>query len=194
MVVNAKHLFFFVGRTASGKETQSTKLAELLGYQLFMTGAKFREMIASGSQLGERIRVDYEKGLLMPAWVANYMLEHFLFNLPVEQGAVFEGSGRDVDQAQTIEKVCAWLGREYTVFNLEVTEDEVVRRSLARGRSDGLDKDEHTIRVRLEEYSRTTSHAIEEFKRIGKLVTINGEQSPDEVHAEVMRHVHGIGV
>ncbi|MEK7530393.1 MAG: nucleoside monophosphate kinase [Patescibacteria group bacterium] len=192
--MNAKHLFFFVGRTASGKETQSTKLAEKLGYQLFMTGAKFREIIASGSQLGERIRIDYEKGLLMPAWVANYMFEHFLFNLVADQGAVFEGSGRDVDQAQTIEKVCAWLGRGYTIFNLEVSEDEVVRRSLARGRPDGLDRDEHTIRVRLEEYSRTTSHAIEEFKRLGKLITVNGEQSPEAVHEEVMRHVLGLGI
>ncbi len=187
-----KQLFFFVGRTASGKETQSKLLAEKLGYEIFMTGQRFRDIIASGSQLGERIRADYERGLLMPGWVADYMLEDFLFNLPHDRGAIFEGSGRDLEQAHTIEKVTQWLGRPYTVLNLEVSEDEVVKRSLARGRSDGLDKNEEVIRTRLSEFSRITEPALKHFDVIGKLVTVNGEQNPEKVHEEVMAAVSKI--
>src|SRR3989344_8783561 len=130
-----KHLFFFVGRPSSGKETQATQLAEKLGYKILMTGKRFREIIASGSQLGNRIKDTYEKGLLMPTWVADYMLEDFLFNLPAEEGAVFEGSGRDPEQAKTIEKVCEWLGRPYSIINLEVPEEEVIKRAMLRGRA-----------------------------------------------------------
>lgn len=180
-----KHLFFFVGRPGSGKETQSRLLAEKLGYQMFSTGAKFREIIASGSQLGDKIKGDYEKGLLMPTWVADFMFENFLFNLPPEEGAVFEGSGRDREQAETIEKVCAWLGRTYTVVNLEVSEDEVVKRSLARGR-DATDKDESIIRNRLSEYARLTHPAIQYFYSIGNCIDINGEQTPEKVHEDVV--------
>lgn len=180
-----KHLYFFVGRPSSGKETQSRLLAEKLGYQMFSTGAKFREIIGSGSQLGGKIKGDYEKGLLMPTWVADFMFENFLFNLPENEGAVFEGSGRDREQAETIEKVCAWLGRPYTVLNLEVSEDTVVARSLARKR-DATDGDESAIRNRLSEYARLTHPAIQYFHQLGKCIDIDGEKTPDEVHAQVV--------
>jgi adenylate kinase len=186
-----KHLFFFVGRIASGKETQSRQLAEKLGYQIFMTGQRFRDIVASGSILGNRIKADYEKGLLMPSWVANYMFEEFLFNLPPEEGAIFEGSGRDVEQAKVIDEVATWLGRSYTVLNLDVSEEEVVKRSLLRGR-DSTDKDESVIRMRLQEYNRLTKPAIEYFHSIGKCIDINGEQLPEEVHQEVMKKVNEV--
>lgn len=188
MNTEQKHLFFFVGRIASGKETQCVQLAEKLGYTVFSTGGKFREIVASGSLLGSRIKADYEKGLLMPSWVANYMLEEFLFNLAPEKGAIFEGSGRDVEQAKVIDEVCTWLGRSYTVLNLDVSEDEVVKRSLLRGR-DSTDKDESVIRMRLAEYNRLTKPAIEYFQQLGKCIDINGEQTPTGVHEEVMRKV-----
>ncbi len=183
-----KHLFFFVGRIASGKETQSRQLADKLGYSIFMTGQRFRDIVASGSILGNRIKADYEKGLLMPSWVANYMFQEFLFNLPPEEGAVFEGSGRDAEQAKVIDEVCTWLGRSYTVLNLDVSEEEVIRRSLARGR-DSTDKDESVIRMRLAEYNRLTKPAIDYFHTIGKCIDVNGEQSPEAVHEEVMKAV-----
>ncbi|MFA5876762.1 MAG: nucleoside monophosphate kinase [Candidatus Paceibacterota bacterium] len=188
MDTQQKHLFFFVGRIASGKETQCVQLAEKLGYTVFSTGGKFREIVASGSLLGNRIKADYEKGLLMPSWVANYMLEEFLFKLAPEKGAIFEGSGRDVEQAKVIDEVCTWLGRSYTVLNLDVSEDEVVKRSLLRGR-DSTDKDESVIRMRLAEYNRLTKPAIEYFQQLGKCIDINGEQTPTEVHEEVMKKV-----
>ena len=182
-----KHLFFFVGRPSSGKETQATKLAEKLGYKILMTGKRFREIIASGSQLGNRIKDTYEKGLLMPTWVADYMLEDFLFNLAGEEGAVFEGSGRDLEQAKTIEKVCEWLGRPYSVINLEVPEEEVIRRAEGRGR-DAADSAD-VMKNRLSEYNKSTGTAIEYFRSIGKLIAIDGTPSPTAVHEEVMTAV-----
>lgn len=188
----SKSLFFFVGRTASGKETQSRMLAEKLGYEIFMTGARFRDIITSGSQLGARIKDDYEKGLLMPSWVADYMFEEFVFNLPPEKGAVFEGSGRDLEQAKVIEEVCAWLGRPYLILNLEVSEEEVIKRSLSRAR-DKTD-DATVVKTRLAEYARLTKPAIEYFRSIGRCVDINGEQTPEKVHEDVVKAVARLGV
>ncbi|MBY0539456.1 nucleoside monophosphate kinase [Patescibacteria group bacterium] len=180
-----KHLFFLVGKPASGKETQSRLLAEKVGFKMFSTGARFREIIASGSQLGAKIKGDYEKGLLMPAWVADYMFEDFIFNLPPEEGAVFEGSGRDREQAETIDRVCTWLGRPYTVFNLEVKDETVLARSMARGR-DSIDKNEEAIKSRLSEYARLTHPAIQYFHSIGNCVDVDGEKTPEEVFSQMM--------
>lgn len=182
-----KHLFLFVGRTASGKETQGRLLAEKLGADIFMTGARFREIIASESPLGKRIKADYEKGLLMPAWVAVYMFQDFLFHLPYEKHAVFEGTGRAKAEAEMFEEVATWLGRPYTVFNLEVSQETVIARSLGRKR-DRADA-EDVIKTRLEEYERLTAPAIEYFQRLGKCIGIDGEKSVEEIHSSIMSHV-----
>lgn len=184
----SKRLFLFVGRTASGKETQSRLLADKLNAPVFMTGERFREIIRSGSPLGLRIKNDYDQGLLMPSWVADYMFQDFVFNLPYDRAAVFEGSGRDVEQAEMIEKVCAWLGRKYIVFNLEVSPETVIARSLARSRDKTDDRE--VIETRLKEYERLTAPAIARFKEFGTLVDIDGEMPPEEVHQGVLAHIH----
>ncbi len=179
-----KHLYFLVGKPASGKETQAKLLAEKLGGKIFSTGAQFRQIIASGSPLGNKMKSVYEKGLLMPAWVADYMFVDFVFNLPPEEGAVFEGSGRDKDQAETIERVCSWLERPYTVLNLKVKDESVIARSVARGR-DAIDTNEDALRSRLAEYARLTDPAIEYFHSIGKCIDIDGEVTPEQVHIQI---------
>lgn len=184
---HTKPVFLFVGRPSSGKETQGRLLADRLGAPLFMTGAKFREIIASGSPLGKRIKSVYEAGLLMPSWVATYLFQDFLFDLPFESHAVFEGTGRACDEAETFEKVTAWLGRPYVVFNLVVDPEVVVQRSVARHR-DAAD-DETAVRTRLKEYERSTAPAIEYFKSIGKCIDIDGEKDVDAIRAEVWSHV-----
>jgi adenylate kinase len=190
--MTAGHFFFFVGRIASGKGTQAELLAKELQAPLFVTGDKFRAMIASGSELGNRIKETYEKGLLMPSWVANYLLEEFVFNLPHESHAVFEGSGRDADQARVIEEICAWLGRPYTVFNLTVSEETVMARSAGRAR-DKTDEEE-VVKARLAEYKRLTEPAIEYFRSIGKCIDIDGEKDVAGVQAEIAKHVADLGL
>jgi len=182
-----KLFLFFVGRPGSGKETQSRLLAEKLGFEIFMTGGKFREIVASGSYLGERMRHIYENGLLMPSWVADYLFEDFAFNLPPDKGAIFEGSGRDIQQAKVIEEVCTFLGRPYAVLNLEVSEAEVTKRSMLRSR-DKTD-DPKVVETRLAEYNRLTGPAIEHFRSLGKCIEIHGEEAPEKVHEEVLAEV-----
>lgn len=187
---DAKRLFLFVGRIASGKETQGRMLAEKLNAPLFATGQKFREMISSNSPLGQRIKADYEAGKLMPAWVASYFFQDFLFTLPHASHAVFEGTGRAREEAEMFEQVTHWLGRPYTVFNLIVSPETVIARSLARKRDAG--DTEEAVKTRLAEYDRLTAPAIEYFTSLGKCIDINGEQSVDDIHRAVLSHVAGI--
>lgn len=182
-----KPLYLFVGRIASGKETQGRLLAEKLGAPLFMTGGRFREIMSSGSPLGQRIKAGYEQGLLMPAWFAVYLFQEFLLSLPDETPAVFEGTGRAKEEAELFEQVTAWLERPYTVFNLVVSPETVVARSLARARDKG--DTETAVTTRLAEYERATAPTIDYFRSLGKLVDIDGEQSVEAIHVAVMAHV-----
>lgn len=186
-VTTPQPLYLFVGKIASGKETQGRLLAEKLACPLFMTGGKIRDLMARGTPLGSRIKSDYERGLLMPAWFAVFLFQEFLFELDESTPAVFEGTGRAVDEAKMFEEVATWLGRPYTVFHLSVSDETVVARSLARAR-DAADT-EGAVRTRLAEYQRSTAPAIEYFRSLGKCVDIDGEQSVEAIHAAVMAHV-----
>jgi len=182
-----KPFFFFVGKPASGKETQAKRLAESLNYPVFMSGAKFRELMESGTYLGNRVREEYETGHLLPAWIADYLFEEFVLNLSVDTGAVFEGSSRDLNQVKTIDEVARWLKRPYMAFHLKVSDDTVIARSLARSR-DAVDTDEEKLRIRLNDYARLTDPAIDRLRELGKCVDIDGEQSLEDIKSQVWEH------
>lgn len=185
-----QRLFLFVGRIASGKETQGRLLAEKLDGGLFMTGGRFRELMASGTPLGARVKEGYDKGLLMPAWFAIYLFQEFLLHLPDDRHAVFEGTGRALAEAKLFEEVALWLNRPYTVFNLIVSPETVMARSLARARDKG--DAEESVKTRLAEYERSTVPAIEYFRGLGKVIDIDGERPVEAIHEEVMEKVRSL--
>lgn len=181
-----------MGKTGSGKGTQSKLLADRLGFKVFSSGDKFREIRLRQDWLGARVREDYDQGLLMPHWYASYLFEEAFFNTPPEQGIIFEGSGRKKPEAELFNEVATWLRREYVVFNIIVTDDEVVRRSKGRGRSDGLDE-ESKIRNRLKEYEIHTGPAIEYFRSLGRVIDIDGMPAAEAIHEDIVKKLSEYG-
>lgn len=175
-----------MGKTGSGKGTQSELLAKKLGYRIFSTGDEFRKLRKQDNFLGGLVRGAYDQGLLMPHWFASYIFEDALLQLAPEQGLVCEGIGRKEPEARLFHDVAGWLNRDYLVFELVVSDEEVTRRMLSRDRGDGLN-DEEKIKVRLREYCEFTEPAINFFKSEGKVISIDGMPSMEKIHEEVMR-------
>jgi adenylate kinase len=181
--------FLMMGKTGSGKGEQSRLLSEKTGYKIFSSGDKFRELRLKNDWLGSRIRQDYDKGLLMPHWFASFVFIEELLARDVKDGLIFEGTGRKKPEAELFNEVVSWLGREYVVFNIKVSDEEVIKRSQKRGRSDGLDSSLEKIELRIKEYRMHTEPALEYFKSIGRLVEINGEQTIEEVHQDIIKAI-----
>ncbi len=175
-----------MGKTGSGKGTQSTLLAEKLGWKIFSTGDEFRALRKREDFLGEKVRSEYDKGLLMPHWFASFLFEDALLKTIPSEGLVCEGIGRKEPEARLFDDVATWLGREYRVFELEVSDEEVIRRQLQRDRGDSLN-DRAKIEVRLNEYRTYTAPAIAFFKSLGKVTSIDGMGTPEEIHAEILK-------
>lgn len=187
MTDSPKPFFFFVGKPASGKETQAKLLAKSLDYPIFMSGAKFRDLMYSGTHLGRRVKEEYETGHLLPAWIADHLFESFVLHLAPETGAIFEGSARDVAQVETIEIVTSWLKRPYFAINLKVSDETVIARSRARAR-DALDSSEEKLRNRLDDYARLTEPAIDRLRNLGKLFEVDGEASLEEIQRQILEY------
>ncbi len=175
-----------MGKTGSGKGTQSELLAKKLGYQVFSTGDEFRKLRKREDFLGGLVREAYDQGLLMPHWFASYIFEDALLKLAPEQGLVCEGIGRKEPEARLFHDVALWLKRDYVVFELVVSDEEVTKRMLSRDRGDGLN-DEEKIKVRLREYREFTEAAINFFKSEGRVISVDGMPSPEKIHEEVMK-------
>jgi adenylate kinase family enzyme len=178
--------FLMMGKAGSGKGTQAAFLAEHLGFSIFSSGDRFRELRLRNDWLSVRIREEYDKGLLMPHWFASFVFEALL-HTPPDQGLIFEGTARKKPEAEMFNEVAVWLRREYLVFDISISDGEVVRRLQKRARNDGLDNSVAKIKLRLEEHKKYTEPAIAFFSKLGKVKIINGEQAPEAVFAEIKR-------
>ena len=175
-----------MGKTGSGKGTQSELLAKKLGYKVFSTGDEFRNIRKRDDFLGAKVKSEYDQGLLMPHWFASYLFEDALLKTDPTIGLVCEGIGRKEPEAELFHDVAKWLGRDYMVFELVVSDEEGIRRQLLRDRGDSLN-DRAKIEVRLVEYRTYTEAAINFFKRQGKVTSVDGMGTPERIHEDIVK-------
>lgn len=185
MSQNVPDTIVMLGKTGSGKGTQAELIAGKLEYKTFSTGDKFREIMHRDTSLGRRTKDLYERGIIFPHWFASYLFEEFFLNLDDGVGVVTEGVGRTREEAAEFDEVMSWLGREYVVIELAVSDDEVIKRQLKRGRSDS--NTEEKLKTRLDEYRKNTQAAIDFFKENDRLVSVDGEPAVEEVFKNVCK-------
>lgn len=172
------------GKTGSGKGVQARLLQQKLGFTLFSSGDRFREIKQTDTAIGNRIREDMDKGLLMPSWLSIYVFQEGLFKLKTSEGIVFEGTARKRPEAESFHEIANWLGRSYLCIHLVVPDEEVIRRQVKRGREDSNNKEK--IQTRLEEYRTYTASVIDFFREKNKLVDVDGLGTPEEIHERIL--------
>jgi adenylate kinase len=150
------------------------------------SGDQFREIAKENTPAGRKTKEEMEKGLLSPHWFAMFIYLKSLFNVDAEENVIFDGFNRKAQEAQLIIDSLEWLGRPFTVINIEVSDDEVHRRLDGRRTVSGR-ADDHYVEKRLEEFQTHTTEALQLFADKGCLITINGEQDPIEVSREIER-------
>jgi len=189
--VNNTKTFLMMGRPGSGKGTQAKMLGLVVGARVYSSGARLREMAASGSYFGNRTKVVMERGDLMPVWVSQYLFEEALIKLEPADAIIFEGSCRILEEAMRFHEAAVWLGRPYIAVYIDAPEDVLRERLLKRAGVEGrADDNAAALQERFDKFTELTSKSLEYFKNEGTLVTINGNQSVDEVHAAVLKALH----
>jgi adenylate kinase len=177
----------FMGKISSGKGTQAKNVQEAFGGCLYSNGDKMRATATLPTPFGEKMRETYEGGSLMPEWVASYWMTDALVNEHINNLIVFEGVAKKPNEAQLFDEIHHWIHRPYVVFHLEISDDEVRRRSERRAR-DVVDSPK-SVEKRLEEYHTYTAKSIEFFRTKGTLIDIDGNLSPEEVKQQVFNYL-----
>jgi len=180
------------GPPGSGKGTQSQKLIDKYGLKHLSTGDLLRSEIANQTPLGLEAKNFMDKGQLVPDEVVIGMISSALDNNPDAKGFLFDGFPRTEAQAEALDKLLKLKKTGIHLFlALEVSEEELVKRLLERGKTSGRSDDvnENIIRSRITEYQNKTSPVADYYARFEKVRNIRGEGSIDDIFAAISQEV-----
>lgn len=172
-------MILIMGLAGSGKGTQGKLLAEKLGYRYLSTGEFLRTYIT------EERREKMAAGHLINDEEMIGIIEEFLSDTDSRNDCILDGFPRSMPQAE-------WLASQHesgridieALIYLDVPKDELIKRLLLRGRHDD---NEAAIKKRFEEYSRSTSPIIDDYKKRGiKIIQVDGSGSIEDIQSEIL--------
>jgi adenylate kinase len=173
----------FLGPPGAGKGTQAKTLAEFLHIPHISTGDILRQAIKDQTTLGIKAQSYMDKGELVPDQLVEDLVNERIRQPDAQSGWILDGFPRKVTQAAFLEELLAQIGQAgEKVVNLDAPDEVVITRLLGRGRKDDS---EEIIRRRLEVYREETAPLIDYYSDRQKLLTVNGNQSPEEVTIEL---------
>jgi adenylate kinase len=174
----------FLGPPGAGKGTQAVKIAEKYNVPHISTGDILRAAVKEGTELGKLAKEYMDKGELVPDDVIIGIIRERLSQSDVrERGFILDGFPRTLPQAEALDKMLAELNMPLDkVVYLNVDDEEIVKRLLARGRADDT---EEVIRNRLEVYRKQTAPLINYYSKKGILVEIYGVGEVNEITKKI---------
>jgi adenylate kinase len=152
------------------------------------TGNEYRKLIESGSFTGSLVKDSVTRGELQPDFLTNAIFTNILTaSLTPEKHLITDGYPRNIAQSEAFESMMEFFGRkDIKIIYIEVSKEEAVRRMTLRGRHDDT---KEGIARRFNEYVNNVIPSMNYFKdKDGyTLYTINGEQSKEDVHKDIIK-------
>jgi len=170
----------FLGAPGSGKGTQAALLVEQFELGYVSTGDVFRKAIADKTELGKKAKSYLDEGLLVPDEIVLGMIDEVLDGLMGKKGFILDGFPRTIPQAEALDVILAARKEPLdAVISLEVPEEDLVKRMLARKRADDT---EETIRIRLATFRRQTEPLKAFYQTKSLLKIVDASKPVEEVY------------
>ncbi len=203
-----------LGPPGAGKGTQAARLQAGRGMVQLSTGEMLRQSVAAGTPVGLKAKAVMARGELVSDAIVSALIGERL-DVSAQQGAIFDGFPRTKQQAAALEILLAERGRHLDhVIELEVDEDELVRRIVGRftcancgapyhdefkqpvvpGTCDVCgstefkrrpDDNEQTVRTRMAEYRAKTAPILPYYEEKGLVRRVDGMASVEEVAGQI---------
>lgn len=175
------------GPPGAGKGTQSEFLVDQYNLGYISTGEILRKELKAESDLGKQAKDIIASGGLVSDEIIVQILEKTIAANPHANGFLFDGFPRTTIQAYILEGLMTKLNTQLDcLINLDVPEEESVRRLLERGKTSGRsDDNEEVIRNRLKEYDEKTRPVLEFYEERGLRIDVDGTASIDKVRDNI---------
>ncbi len=186
--------FLFMSRSGAGKGTQADLLIQYLkkttgldSYHL-STGAEMREFIKESNHTAKLTEEIMDQGGLMPPFLAIYIWSKLLIkNLTDNIHLVLDGVGRIKIEAEVLNTALKFYDRPNPIIiYLNVSNDWARARLHERARSDDLKPED--VERRLAWFEDEVQAAIAFYRADPgcRFIEINGEQSIEKVHQDIV--------
>lgn len=190
--------FIFFGPSGSGKGTQATRLIEYLkssdstrGVLYIETGALARSFVQGEGFANRHAKEILSGGGLFPEFLPIWLWSDKLIKEHTgSEHLVCDGLSRRVPEAPVLDGALRFFGFEHPyIIVINVSREWARERLLERGRGDDA---EAAIKKRLDWYEENVVPAVEYFRNAKgfRIIDINGEQTVDAVHAEIVSKVN----
>lgn len=209
-----------MGAPGSGKGTCAIGIKQYYGIPHISTGDIFRKAISNKTPIGVIAQGYIDKGQLVPDSVTNQIVKERLMENDCQKGFLLDGFPRNLDQAKALFDILNELNIKLdAAINLEVENEIIIERIVNRricsncGKGYNLismkpekegicdecgkvlyqrkDDTLETIGERLEVYNTQTKPIVEYYKNLGILVSVNSNQSIEEVNKEIIHKLEG---
>jgi len=183
-----------MGPPGSGKGTQAVRIADKMAIPAISTGNIFRYNVKELTELGKEAKTYIDSGNFVPDDVTNRMVADRLNHSDVANGFLLDGYPRTSGQVAALSEMLQEQGTSLTaVLVLEVPDEEIVERLLARAETEGRSDDtEEVIKRRLELYHQETSDLIEEYIELGIVGRVDGTGAIDDITERLLQTIYNI--
>ena len=201
-----------LGAPGAGKGTQAEKIVEKYGIPAVSTGNIIRAALKAGTEMGLKAKSFMDAGQLVPDDVVIGIIKDRLQEKDCENGFILDGFPRTIPQAQALEDMGVDIDK---VLDIEVPDEKITARMSGRRvcskcansyhllykkpKTEGVcdacggeliqrkDDAPETVQARLKEYHEMTEPLKDFYKKLGKLVIIEGQEEVADTTALVFK-------
>ena len=186
------------GPPGAGKGTQADILGRRYGIKKISTGDALRDVIRSGSELGEQVKNLMDQGKFVPDEIVTEIIRDRVSSPDCANGFILDGFPRNLAQAEALVDMGIKVNKALLI---DVPDEVLVDRVQGRVMCDKCGASYHlearsddrpeTVRARLKVYHELTDPVVDFYRNRGVLSEIDGTTSIENATAEILKILEG---